>query len=107
MKKSKEESNENDDAGHSGVESSDDEDSDEMKSGSINATIDRPEKMRGSSKLTSVSKSAAQKVIFYLKSSSLHTLFRTNIESGLEMVSFQVWLEVSYYFHIKWWVSIK
>ncbi|KAL3997769.1 DEK C terminal domain family protein [Acanthocheilonema viteae] len=59
-KKLKEESNENDDAGQSGEESSGDEDAEEKKSDSTGTTKNRSEKMKGSSKLISVSKSLTE-----------------------------------------------
>ncbi|EJW87055.1 hypothetical protein WUBG_02032 [Wuchereria bancrofti] len=59
IRKSKEESSEDDDAGQSGEESSGDGDTEEKKSTS--ATENRSEKMKSSTKLTSVSKTAVAK----------------------------------------------
>lgn len=67
IKKSKEESSENDDAGQSGEESSGGEETEEKKSESTSAIKNRSGKLKSSSELTSVSKSATAKVfLFYL-----------------------------------------
>lgn len=64
IKKTKVESSENDGAGQSGEETSDDEDGEENKSESTNTIKNRSEKIKSFSKLTSVSKSATAKVCF-------------------------------------------